>query len=302
MKALIDWVWFGSMLIVLACNGNAQESHNHSTVSENPSATTVNHAPPKPSTFEKLQDTTYLIPWKSGHIKVHCMPARQDSSIGTMLILPGWNHSTLFWRDKMSFCEKATRAGYDLVMPEMHKSNYTSKYFPETRKDMVDAPLMTWLTDTLMETMRNRFGFFEIGGANYVAGLSSGARGAVLVALAKPGVFKKGIAYSGDYDNSLLANDKVMANFYGPYHQFKNRWLEEANPAAHAAELNTAFFFIHGTADQVVLYKNSKLFFELLKQRIPYVGHQLKLVPGQGHTYTFWDSQAADALAFLQQR
>lgn len=304
MNAVIRLLGFSAVIIVLSCNGNgnAHEKFAESRFSENrPDSAVSIISQPNPEK-EALKDSTYLIPWKSGFVKVHCKPSINDSAKGTILVLPGWNHSTLFWNDKMSFCEKATRAGYNLVMPEMHKSTYTTKYFPETRLDMVQSPLLTWLTDTLMEQMRIRFGFFEKAGLNYVAGLSSGARGAVLVALAKPGVFQKGIAFSGDYDNSLLASDKVMVNFYGPYHRFKSRWLEEANPANHANELKTAFYFIHGTSDQVVLYKNSELFFELLKKNDHQIQHRLKLVPGKGHTYEFWDSQVDDALSFLQKQ
>jgi dienelactone hydrolase len=296
MSIKLMMVWVPAIILLSTCQSNFKEPPAYLPEPSNRVIETLEVNFKK----EKISDSTYLIQWKNSHIKVHCKASERENSKGTILILPGWNHSTLFWNEKMSFCKKATQAGFNLVMPEMHKSNYTSQYFPETRQDMIDSPLISWLTDTLMEEMRLQFGFFEKGGPNYIAGLSSGARGAVLVSLAKPGVFLKGIAFSGDYDNAMLARDKVMINFYGPYHKFKSRWLQESNPAAHASSLSTSFFFIHGTADQVVLSENSQSFYALLKKSGNNAGHQLKLVPGQGHTYEFWDSKVDEALSFLQ--
>ncbi|MFM7079470.1 MAG: prolyl oligopeptidase family serine peptidase [Bacteroidota bacterium] len=251
------------------------------------------------ATYEFLQDTTYQIPWKKTFIEVHCRKSKQTPATGTILVLPGWNHSTLFWCDKMSFCEKATQAGFNLVMPEMHKSTYTKKYFPETRNDMVESPLLTWLTDTLLVEMQKRFGILAAGDKNYVCGLSSGARGAVLIAMERPSIFKKGAAWSGDYDNSLLASDKVMLNFYGPQNKFQQRWQTEANPAANVKLLKTPFLFIHGKNDQIVKSRHSSKFHSLLKQETPDIKHELILIPGEGHTYPFWNSQVDTTLSYF---
>jgi pimeloyl-ACP methyl ester carboxylesterase len=249
--------------------------------------------------LESLEDSTYQIPWKDKFIKVHCRKSNQTPAKGTILVLPGWNHSTLRWCDQMSFCAKATQAGFNLVMPEMHKSTYTKKYFSETRNDMVESPLLTWLTDTLLTEMQQRFGIFVVGGPNYVCGLSSGARGAVLTAMEKPDVFKKGAAWSGDYDNSLLGSDKVMINFYGPQKKFMQRWQTEANPAANTKMLKTPFLFIHGTNDQVVLSSHSSKFHALLRKETPEIKHELILVAGKGHTYPFWSSQVDTTLSYF---
>lgn len=164
---------------------------------------------------------------------------------------------------------------------------------------MIDAPLLTWLTDTLLIEMQKRFGIFNPGDANYVCGLSSGARGAVLVAMEKPEIFKKGVAWSGDYDNSLLATDKVMIHFYGPKEKHPERWLTEANPAAQAKQLKTPFLFIHGTNDHIVKSSHSSKFHALLQKETPDIKHELILIPGEGHTYPFWNSQVDTTLSYF---
>ena len=248
----------------------------------------------------KLVDTTFRVKWKNSAIEVYFRASKRDTILGTILVLPGWNHSVLRWCSEMKFCEKACSEGYQLVMPEMKKSTYTRKYFPESRKDMVDSPLLTWLSDTVLPFFQTNYNAFIKGGENYVIGLSTGARGAVLMAMECEGVFKKGVAYSGDFDNSRLSKDKVMNIFYGSYSKFKERWLTESNPAAMINKLKTPFFFIHGKEDKVVDYSNSVEFYQLIDRETKNHQHQLYILENQAHTYPFWDSQTDTALYFFK--
>ena len=255
--------------------------------------------PNSTSKLQPLPDTTFKIAWKNSSLEVHCKKAKGKYFQGTILVLPGWNHSVLRWCTEMEFCEKATAAGFQVVMPDMRKSTYTKKYFKESRQDMVDSPLLTWLTDTVILQLQKKHTAFQISGDNYVIGLSTGARGAVLVAMECPKIFKKGVAFSGDYDNSQLSYDKVMNIFYGPYSKFKDRWLAEANPAGNLKKLRTPFYFIHGKNDKVVFYSHSVNFYKMLVKSDSTLSHRLKILEGQGHTYTFWNSQVAQAIDFF---
>lgn len=216
-----------------------------------------------------------------------------------ILILPGWNFAKEKICEESDFCEKALKKGYRLILPEMMKSVYASNYFPETRSDYKSFLTLTWVIDTMIPNLQKEFGLF-MGKNNYLHGISTGSRGAALVHLNSGTLFNKVILLSGDYNNAEIPNDNLMKNIYGPYVQFKERWIENDNPWEQSTIQWTADLYIaHGTNDDVVPVEQSIRFANKIEKDHPNC-RIIKNFPASEHDFVFWGGETEKILEFLE--
>ena len=218
-------------------------------------------------------------------------------SKGDILVLPGWNFSRKCWCDSSTFCTKAISAGYRLIFPEMGKSIYASHYYQETRKDWRIYPTLLWLADSLIPYLQNSKGIFSKK-RNYIIGLSTGARGVVLLCEQLPGFFNAGAALSGDYDQTTEPNDNLIRGVYGPFASFQQRWQTEDNPIFKLQNLRTPIYFGHAINDPIVPCVQTSYFFTQLNKKIPGNKCQLSIKQG-GHYFKYWDSEVNQILNYF---
>jgi len=240
-------------------------------------------------------DTTIIV----GNVPVDFRFPRSPSG-GVILVLPGWNFSRNDVCIKSGFCTKAMKQGYILVLPEMLKSVYSSALFPETRADWRRYPTLHWIIDTLIPFCRKQFQIFNEKGKNFLYGISTGARGVVLVAENTGSLFLAGAALSGDYDQTNMPADRLMTGTYGPYDQFKDRWEGPDNPSLHSNRLKIPLFLAHGKRDAVVPCQQTMDFSRKITTEDPGRGHILHLCDTCGHDYTFWNSQTDNVFRFFE--
>ncbi|MCS7085636.1 MAG: alpha/beta hydrolase-fold protein [Bacteroidia bacterium] len=271
-------VWGAIALSEPGC-GEKKTEENHPA----PSRTTT----PSATTYEPLKAGTMQI----AGVAVEVMLPEGEAS-GNILLLPGWGFSRLDWCQKTDFCVRATAAGYRIFAPEMGKSIYASQPYPETRRDWRGYPTRKWVTDTLIPKLQ-KHGAFLPGAKNAAVGLSTGARGAVLIAQDLPEIFSHVAALSGDYNPAAVPQDNLMLGFYGPADQFPERRHGRDNPSERP--LKAKCFLGHGEADRVVPASETRNFYEKIKS--PDV--RLHIIPGAGHTYEYWGGQTGAILAFL---
>jgi S-formylglutathione hydrolase FrmB len=219
---------------------------------------------------------------------------------GAILVLPGWNFSRTDVCKKSGFCGQAMKEGYILVLPEMLKSVYSSEIFPETRTDWKQYPTLHWITDTLIPFCRRQFHVFNSGEKNFLYGISTGARGVALIAESTDNLFLAGAALSGDYDQTTMPSDRLMAGYFGPYDQFKGRWEGPDNPSFNSARLKIPLYLAHGKRDAVVPCQQSIGFSRKIISENPSRGHVLHLCDTCGHNYAFWNSQTGDVFLFFK--
>lgn len=229
-----------------------------------------------------------------GHTPVSIIAPKADHR-GDILVLPGWNYGRMLWCEQTRLCDSASAQGYRLILPEMGKSVYASRYYPQTRADYRQRLTLTWVTDTLLPELQAK-GYLRPGGANYLLGLSTGARGVVLVAQRTGTLFRAGVALSGDYDPSLDTTDALMRNTYGPYSRFSSRWQGEDSPLANVAKLRVPLLLVHGQQDKVVPWRHSQLLADALRKVQPSLSVKLLLLPNGAHDWDFWGKQTATAL------
>lgn len=221
---------------------------------------------------------------------------------GDLLVLPGWNFSKERWYKETSLLVFADKYGYRCIFPEMKTTCYESAYFPETSLKWSELPGGVWIRYMLIPCMRKRYGIFSEKGFSCLLGLSTGARGAALISLQNPGLFKAGAALSGDYNQTAMPKDRLMQRLYGPMEVFGERWRSVDNPSAKALEgsWKMPIYIGHGGSDRVIPCSQSKAFAELLASKYPAVKTVFHSVPSAGHNFAYWNSELPAVFEFFE--
>ncbi len=238
------------------------------------------------------------IPCKKNQVAVDIF-IPEKKSISTILVLNGWNFPRDDWQKKTSILKQADENSYTLIFPEMGKTIYESEFFIETKTKYFIEPGGKWCKEKLIPSL-NQIGFLIEGNMNFVMGLSTGGRGAVILALNSPKIFKKVASISGDFDQSILPNDKLMINIYGKMDEFPNRWKEIDNPFHSSKNWNLPIYLGHGKKDKIVPFSQSENFHKELKKLHP----NLKIIfhesENDGHDYKYWESEVKPIFDFFK--
>lgn len=249
-------------------------------------------------TLPRHTDTVLTI---SGHKLEVRYP--QSTPTATLVLLPGWNYSRTDWCDNSSVCEKALAKGYILVLPAMRQSIYADKYYPETQAFFKNHPLRGWFQKAVVGKLQREFGILKPGQPNFLMGLSTGGRGAAMLALENPELYTAAATLSGDFDPNLEPEEKLMTQMYGSQQDFPERWNGSHNIRLRAkkGEYKVPTYIGHGTEDNIVPIQQSESFAATLKTQPVWKQCKLHLAEGYKHDYKYWDSEVEPVLAFFEQ-
>ncbi len=223
-------------------------------------------------------------------------PGRNCS--GDILVLPGWNFPRTKWQEQSPLIAEAEKSGFRCVFPEMKTTLYESRYFPETTMKWSATPGGEWIKSVLIPSLQ-KMGLFRPGGSNFVMGLSTGGRGAVLVCLRNPGLFRGAASLSGDFDQTAMRRDRLMTAVYGPCEKFHQRWAGTDNPMKTVGLWNTPLYLGHGRADTVVPFSQSESFYRALKKQHPRMRLVFNDPKDAGHDFTYWSSEVKPVMEFF---
>jgi dienelactone hydrolase len=238
----------------------------------------------------------------AGHLVDVAVPKDSANIKGNLLILQGWSFPKDDWCKKSSLCKKALEQGYRLIMPEMGKSTYSSKLYPQTLAQWRKYPTLKWLTDSLIPHLQKEYCIMQPSQSNFVVGLSTGARGAGLVVLNMPDLFKAAAALSGDFDQRKIPYDRIMTGFYGSIAAFPKRWAGEDNMVVNIKKFKTPFYLGHGKLDKVCPPSQTQLFYNELKKAHPNLKVVLSMPTWAAHNYKYWDYEVDKFLKFFAER
>lgn len=216
----------------------------------------------------------------------------------TILVLPGYNHSRKRLAKETDLLAQAQAKNFCLVMPEMGRAIYSSVYFKETKRRAFKLPSARWMLETFLPKMQQQHKLLLPWQKNYILGISTGGRGAVLIALKSPGFFKGVAALSGDFDQSQMPKDKLMSAVYGPFDKFENRWYRYDNPYIRAGRWRLPLYLAHGRKDKVVPFSQSQRFYKRLKKLKPKMKIKLS-ASNNGHNYKYWNQEIKKAMVFF---
>jgi S-formylglutathione hydrolase FrmB len=231
-----------------------------------------------------------------------------SSSARTLIVLHGYRQQPSDWENGTPVAEYADQYGFVLVCPAMSTTLYESQYFPETVNRWAPQPGGVFISNTLIEFLRKNFGLARERETTGIFGISTGARGAILLAAQHKKIFGGAAGLSGDYDSESLKNDRLLVSVYGHYETNMERWDGEVNIIRLAENLKkTPVFLGHGTQDAVVPPPQTALLAERLKQLAADKGGYELVVDkeksnGAGHDWKYWGSLVPEVFAFFDQK
>lgn len=285
------------LISVIACQSNAENSDHGSNNPKNNETMPRNDE----DTIEKrvIKDTAVFIERNTDSIRVDIkVPALEK---GVCLLLHGWNLPSGDLCQKTDLCKKLLEAGYVLVIPDFGKTTYQFINYPQTRKDFLIYPTRSWMQDTLIHFLQQEFQLLLPEKRNFVYGVSTGGRGAALLALENPVIFKAAACLSADFDHFALGNEPINTAFYGSYKLFPDRWKGKDNIHNRAAEFKCGMYLAHGKKDKVCPVQQTENFAAEFEKKNP----DLKLktiIDAEGdHTYTWWNSQTSAVIEFFNE-
>ena len=218
---------------------------------------------------------------------------------GFILVLPGWNFNREDACKNSDFCHLAKQYGYCLIRPEMGKSAYLFENFKETREDWVHYPTLKWVIDTLIPFCQHKLRILLPVNKNFLFGISTGGRGVAQIAINTGNLFAAGAALSGDYNQLLQKDDKLMTGYLGLYEKFPSRWTGKDNPFMKAEQLKIPLYLGHGKLDKIVPVEQTTTFFTQISSISTQLGHVLHIDESGGHNYNYWNSEMQRIFAFF---
>lgn len=283
-------------IFVLSCNQSTKQSNDNDITSKTDSI----HADTIPKII-RGNDTIISSKYDCCFVITTMIkyPDSEQEIKGTILLLHGWNLPASEWCEKTTFCKKALAKGYVLIIPDYKKSNYTLEIYPQTNADYQKYPSIKWMINSQYPDLQKQFGLLLPGQNNLVAGISTGGRGATLLAYYMPEVFTGAASLSGDFDITSMQDEYLYYAFLGQYKDFPKRW--EIECFAYDCKNYTVPTYIgHGKMDNVSPYTQSKAMYDSIIKYHP----DLKLIGNfpeyDSHNYTYWESETDNVLNFFE--
>ena len=221
-----------------------------------------------------------------------------DSIIkGTVILLQGWGFSNTNWCDSSDLCSQLLTEGFVVVQPDMKKSIYAWQRYPQTRKDWYEMPTRQWFIDTLIPTLES-IQLLIPEENNSLIGLSTGARGALLVGIDTQGLFDHVVCLSGDYDQKEFPNDNLYKGYFGTIKEHPECYQGLENPIDQLSLLKSKLLIAHGGLDKVVSVEHSRRLVDALKEAK--VDYEYVEIPDAKHDYAFWGGETQRIIKFIK--
>jgi len=224
----------------------------------------------------------------------------------TLIVLHGYNQNLRVWELNSDIERYADLHGLVLVCPDMGKTLYETEYYPETTVKWAPMPGGKFVAETLIDYLRGTFNIANGRSTTGILGLSTGGRGAIMLAAKYPDKFAAAAGLSGDYDPTVIPNDRLLATVYGNYEKNQERW-ERVASVINAAEglKNTPIFLSHGGKDFVVSKEQSIILAIRLKQLQKEQGGYsvtFKEKRYKMHDWSFWASMVPEMMRFFDEK
>jgi len=244
-----------------------------------------------------LKDTLFTLHFMGNPVNIS-IKYPVDTIRGNLLLLHGWNLPANEWCEKTTVCKKALDSGFVLIIPDFGKTTYHYEQYPETILKYRKYPTRKWMYDTLFTHLQNHFGLLIKGEKNFVAGLSTGGRGAALFALEHPGIFKACAALSADFDQTKIPDEPINNGYYGSFKKFPDRWAGRDNIFNRISEFKVPVFLAHGKKDAVCPFSQTQNFY-LRLEKAGDTNAEFFTTKTDGHNYVFWEKATDKMISFF---
>lgn len=226
------------------------------------------------------------------------------SSPRTVIAFHGYNGNERHWERNSAIEKYADTYGFAIVCPDMGRSIFATRYYPETTNKWSPKPGALFILEDLLPFLQRKLNLAWKGKSTGIMGLSTGGRGALMCATLQPEMFGGAAGLSGDYDPLAMKNNRLLTAVYGKYRDFPERWKNDDNIIVQAEKLkDTPVFLAHGKKDLVVPSEQSLLLAIRLKSlhRQNGGGYELEFHEGKyrKHEWLFWNEQTPVMMAFF---
>jgi len=227
--------------------------------------------------------------------RIACINSSQEKAV--ILFLNGYNFSIQKALDESNFIENAQKRGYSIVIPEVKKTVYAKINYPETTEFLRSQKKLSYFTDTLInQFISNNYK----GKPIFIYGLSTGARGSLLIAEILQEKIKAIALLSGDHDPTINKKDNLMIAALGQFEQNSKRWQEDENPMFKLPLLKSPSYIYHSKMDKIVPFKHSKqLNDKLIKLKIENI---FEVEINQNHDFEAWNLKTPNILDYFDEK
>ena len=242
-------------------------------------------------------DTTFYLSNTEDSIFV-CVVKAIDTCRGTLILLPGWNYSYKHWTDSCDFLETAVNRGFNVIIPEVRKTIYSNEIYNETRIDWKQEVTRDWMNSVFLPKIYEQFNIDKH--PVFVAGVSTGGRGALFLAMENQELFKAGASLSGDFDQNSFPNDNLYRGFFGSNSEFPDRYKGIENPLTQLIGLKLPYYFGHAMDDAIVPVRHTQRVEEHLLTLNNNSKCEFHYSKSGGHSYAYWNEELLKVLDFFE--
>jgi len=291
--------YFFLFAVFICLYGCTSSGNEQKLISENKVITNNNVGDTMVEKVFSLSDTIFYIKRNSDSVTIELKVPKAIK--GYLLFLHGWNLPPNEICTKTEFCQTFLDSGYVLIFPDFGKTTYQWENYPETLKKYLKFPTRHWMQDTFITHLQNEFGILNEGDRNFIFGVSTGGRGAALLALENPTIFKAAACLSADFDHSKLLDEPINNGYYGSIKLFPERWTGKDNIQNRIEEFKTGLFLAHGEKDRICPVSQTINFDSELKEKNLKISYKTVIDPQGDHSYTWWGKQILPVIDFFNQ-
>ena len=218
--------------------------------------------------------------------------------------LHGWGANHLEWGANSNITALADKYNMVIVCPNMKRSLYETAYYNETTNKWSGMPGGKYFGEVLIPYLQQTFALAYDKNKTGIMGLSTGGRGAILMAVIYPQYFGAAAGFSGYYSPEDMPNSRLLRSVYGEYRRFPERWQNDDN-ALHLAEnlKDIPVFLSHGGRDKVVSPTQTQIM--LIRLNMLFNSGAIKHKPmvrnfsNLAHDWIYWRNVLPHAMIFF---
>lgn len=216
-------------------------------------------------------------------------PQKKNGKV--LMLLPGWNYPVMDWKTKTAVVDSALNWGFQVLLCDMGKSVYMDSVYFEAREDYKEFATRTWLWDSILAPVSQQIGMGNL----ILMGLSTGARGAVLMGMEHQNEVGAVVALSGDYVPNFDPKDNLMINSMGSYSRFTSRWENGANDVRNLDGVPDFVYLAHGLQDAMVNPEHTIRLKKRLNEIQTTETIEVRVNLGV-HDYAYWNTKGLEGL------
>jgi len=227
---------------------------------------------------------------------------KRGENTRTIIALPSYNSNERDWERNTSIEYLADKYNMAIVCPNMKKSLYESKYYPDTTYRWNVIPGGKFIGEDLLNFVNKNFSLGYDSSKTAIMGVTVGAHGAILVA-SKYKAFSAAAGISGYYDPTIMTNSRMVQSVYGKYNDNRTIWENDDNNLKLAEGLSgVKVYLFHGSKNDAFTPGQSRIMaikLKHLQKKSSSYSITYKESKSGYYGWTYWKRQIPEVMEFF---